>query len=71
MLSNEQDNNSIDLTDNTKGNLTKTLLAINRAYQEVILEKLEKLRTALLINLQKQVGFINKDTKKYKFKKLF
>lgn len=60
MLSNEQDNNSIDLTDNTKGNLNKTLLAINRAYQEVIQEKLEKLRTALAINLQKQVGLILK-----------
>lgn len=58
MLSTGQEKDSIDLINNSKENLTKTLLAINRAYQEVIQEKLEKLRTALALNLQKQVCLI-------------
>ncbi|RNA37100.1 snRNA-activating complex subunit 4 isoform X1 [Brachionus plicatilis] len=54
MQSSDHEIDSVDLTANSTENLTKTLLAINRAYQEVIVEKLEKLRTALVLNLQKQ-----------------
>lgn len=57
MLSINEETNCINITDNSSENLSKTLLAINRAYQEVIQEKIDKLKTLLRLNLHKQVIF--------------
>lgn len=37
--------------------LASTLLAINRAYQEVIQEKIDKVKKLLSVNLKQQVIF--------------
>ncbi|CAF0719286.1 unnamed protein product [Brachionus calyciflorus] len=60
MLSINEETNSINIEDNSDENLTKTLLAINRAYQEVIVEKIEKLKAVLTLNLQKQNEIVEK-----------
>ena len=42
--------------ENTKSNLLKTILTINRAYQEVINEKIQQLDKKLKYNLYCQVN---------------